>query len=120
MDWRAARLWLRSLGSRMDTALHRSGVRARRAMPLPPADKDYVGWRVRWLGNSIWCCTPGDEPDIEVSKGTEGTVTEFVRAGTPGSYGYRITFDNGAVFGTYLPAPWAIQLTRGDEPFDPS
>lgn len=58
----------------------------------------------------MWVRTPGDRPDMEISQGCQGTVTEYVRPGTSGSDGYRITFDNGAVFGTYLPAPWAIRL----------
>ncbi|MGH4013259.1 MAG: hypothetical protein ACRDSL_04865 [Pseudonocardiaceae bacterium] len=114
VDWRAARLRLRSMGHRVDTALHSSGAPTRATAPPLPAE-NYVGWRVRWLGTSMWCRTPGDEPDIEISRGTEGTVTEYVREGSPGSHGYWITFDNGAVFGTYLPAPWALQLTPGDD-----
>ena len=77
-----------------------------------PAPKpDYRGWRATWLAkNSMWVHTPGNPPDIEISHGCQGTVTDYVRPGTSGSHGYRITFDNGAVFGTYLPAPWAIRL----------
>lgn len=84
-----------------------------------PASESYVGWRARWLGTSMWCRTLGDEPDIEISRGTEGTVTEFVREDYAGR-GYRITFDNGAVFGTSLPAPWAIELTPGDNQPEPT
>lgn len=120
MDWRSSWLWLRSLGHQVDTALHRSGLRTRWVTTPPPADETYVGWRVRWLATtSMWCRTPGDEPDIEISKGTEGTVSEFVVADRAGGRAYRIAFDNGALFTTYLPAPWAIQLTRGDEPPEP-
>lgn len=79
--------------------------------PQPPPEADYRGWRARWLSpDPMYCRTPGDRPDIEISQGCEGTVTEYVRPGTPGHYGYRITFDNGAVFGTYLPAPRVIRL----------
>ncbi|MGH3931929.1 MAG: hypothetical protein ACRDTF_18365 [Pseudonocardiaceae bacterium] len=81
--------------------------------PEPPPGADYRGWRVTWLSpDSMWCRTPGDRSDIEISQGCQGTVTEYVQPGTPGSHGYRIAFDNGAVFGTYLPAPQVIGLTR--------
>ncbi|MGQ0778462.1 MAG: hypothetical protein ACT4NY_29310 [Pseudonocardiales bacterium] len=103
----------------MDTAGPRGRLRTRWTAPLPPHES-YVGWRVKWLAStSMWCRTPGDALDIEISQGTEGTVTQYVREGSPGSHGYWITFDNGAVFGTYLPAPWAIQLTPPDEPPKP-
>lgn len=116
MGWRTTWLRIRRRVHRIDMALHRCGVRRRWVTTPPPANENYVGWRVRWLGDSIWCRTPPGEPDIEVPTGTKGTVTEFVRRGSPGSYGYRITCDNGALWGTYLPAPWAIELTRGDTP----
>ena len=121
MDWRVPCIWVRGLGHRVDTALHRGELRIRWVTTPPPADESYVGWRARWLAtSSMWCRTPGDEPDIEISHGTEGTVTEFVAADRAGSRVYRITFNNGAVFTTSLPAPWAIKLTRSDEPTEPS
>lgn len=121
MDWHAPWRWLRSLGHRVDTALHRSGLRTRWVTTPPPAHESYVGWRARWLGStSMWCRTPGDAPDIEISQGIKGTVTEFVVADRAGGRVYRIAFDNGALFSTYLPAPWAIQLTPPNEPSEPS
>ncbi|MGQ0773814.1 MAG: hypothetical protein ACT4NY_05265 [Pseudonocardiales bacterium] len=117
MDWPVPWRWLRSLGRRVDTALHRSGLRTRWVTTPPPAHESYVGWHARWLGpTSMWCRTPGDVPDIEISQGTEGTVTEFVVADRAGGRVYRIAFDNGALFSTYLPAPWAIALTAPNEP----
>lgn len=80
-----------------------------------------MGWRARWLAkSSMWCRAPGDEPDPEVFHGLDGTVTEFVAADPADSRVYRITFDNGAVFTTSLPAPWAIELTPGSEAPKPS
>lgn len=81
--------------------------------PQPPPDADYRGWRVTWVGSdSTWCRTPGDQPDLEVSNGCQGTVGEYVRPGGEGDHGYLIEFDNGATLGTYLPAPWVIQLEQ--------
>lgn len=121
MDWRAPIRWLRGLWHRADTALHRSGLRTRWVTTPPPAYESYVGWRARWLArSSMWCRTPGDEQDLEVSHGLDGTVTDFVAADRAGSRVYRITFDNGVVFTTSLPAPWAIELTPGNEAPRPS
>jgi len=121
VDWPSPWRWLRGQWRRMDTALHRSGLRTRWVTTPPPADESYIGWRARWLANSsMWCRTPGDEPDLEVSNGLDGTVTEFVAADRSGGSVYRITFDNGAVFTTYLPSPWLIELTPGGVPPEPS
>ncbi|MGQ0773108.1 MAG: hypothetical protein ACT4NY_01595 [Pseudonocardiales bacterium] len=97
VDWRRCGSWMR-----------------RRVLgpPSPPPDGDFRGWRVTWLADSMWVRTPGDRPDIEITRGCEGVVTEYVRPGGDGDHGYRIVFDNGAVFGTYLPAPRVIGLER--------
>jgi hypothetical protein len=120
VDWRAPWRWLRGQWRRVDTALHRSGLRTRWVTTPPPAHENYVGWHARWLAtSSMWCRTPHDQPDIEISHGITGTVTEFVVADRSGGRAYRITFDNGAVFTTYLPAPWLIKLTRDDAAPEP-
>lgn len=95
-------------------ALHRRGLRTRWVTTPPQTNESYVGWHARWLSTSMWYRTPGDRPDIEISRGTEGTVTEFIVANPAGCRADRIAFDNGALFTTYLPTPWAIELTRSN------
>lgn len=81
-----------------------------------PASVDFTGCRVRWLGDSIWSRAREDQPLVEIPRGSEGTVAEFVGTNEFGE-AYRMAFDNGAQFATFLPAPWAIEVV--DRPPSP-
>lgn len=80
-----------------------------------PTSTDFTGCRVRWLGDSIWSRASEDQQHVEIPRGSEGTVTGFICTNESGDC-YTITFDSGAQFTTFLPAPWAVEVIGSPSP----